>query len=233
MLKTTDRKLHKTREERQKCQACKQSDRHIRLADRLGGVQICRPLGGQTHKQTERRANFEMKRQIHRQVSKQAQWKTHRQRERGLEMGGIFTQHLMMVLLYFAFLSVISLTRVKHTHAYRHRHTAKQSSAYPGMPGWVPSGAREKQHAASECLHTDMYIHTHTNRKKKWERALTSVTGSSSGKSTYAMQEQNSHMLFQWCETVHSVFLNNTNLPRLETMEQMPIHGSKEHKQKC
>lgn len=82
-----------------------------------------------------------------------------------------------------------------HTHAYRHRHRAKQSSAYPGMPGWVPPVAREEQHAAFERLHTD----THTHWKKKQERALTSVTGSSSGNS-YVTLDQNSHMLFLWCD---------------------------------
>lgn len=196
MPKKIDGILCPARQARQERRTCDQLDERIGLADRLGGVQICRPLGGQT--QTNREASKLWNEKADTQTSKQTGTMKDTQAER---MVGIFTQHLMTVLLYFAFLSVIRHTlSCTHTHAYRHRHTAKQSSAYPGMPGWVPSGAREKQHAAFECLHTD----THTHRKKKWERALTSVTGSSSGKSTSATLDQISHMLL-WCDCSLSV----------------------------
>jgi len=57
------------------------------------------------------------------------------------------------------------------------------------MLGQLPLGAKEKQRAASDWLL--IQAHTKPHRQRKRETALTSVIGSTSGKSTYAKPEQN------------------------------------------
>lgn len=95
-----------------------------------------------------------------------------------------------------------SLSSDTLSHAHTCRHTARQSSAYPGMRSWAIRSQGEAACSFWVLTHRHAHTHTNTQRKKKWERALTSVTGPISWKSTYAMLEHNSHMLFLWCKTV-------------------------------
>lgn len=105
-------------------------------------------------------------------------------------MGGIVAPYLMT-----------------HTHLQRERHSVKQSSAYPGC---VPSGGREKQCAASERLHKHRY--TCVNKQGR-VRPLTSVTGSSLAKSTFAATTEFTHVISTLYHLfLHSAFLKNSDL---------------------
>lgn len=92
---------------------------------------------------------------------------------------------------------------ITHGNTHGLRHAAKQSSAYPGMAGPVPSEAR-----GEAARRADRYRQkTHT---QKWKRPPTSVAGSSSCKATYWKGEfMNSTSLPQATDTVNmcSIFL--------------------------
>lgn len=90
-------------------------------------------------------------------------------------MEGIFTLHLITLL--FSPSSDTLSDALAQTR--KHRHAAKQSRAYPGMSGWVPSDAAGEAAWSFQVL-TGRYVHT----VKKTEEVLTSVTDSSSCKST-------------------------------------------------
>lgn len=108
------------KEKNRTCWLCSHSCAKGSASGTARGVQICRQLGGQAHKQTERRANFENERaDAHNKSANTHDKETHRAGELG---EGIFSQHLIAPLFS------LSLDTLSHTHT----HTggiAKQSTA--------------------------------------------------------------------------------------------------------
>lgn len=137
--------------------ASRQTSRRIGLADRRRGVQIFTLLGGQT--QTNREAGKLWNEKADTQTRMQTDTMKDTQMERN---GGGFWGPLSTLSILGRCCSTLLLFQ---------SHTAKRSSAYPGMPGWVPSGNMEKQHAAFECFYSLTHAHTqsteHTQNRKK------------------------------------------------------------------
>ena len=156
MSKKIDGILCPARQARQERRTCDQLDERIGLADRLGGVQICRPLGGQT--QTNREASKLWNEKADTQTSKQTGTMKDTQAERNIHPAS------------YDGIALLCFSLCHQTHSLMHAHTCLQTHTHSQAIQCLPRHARlsaiRSQGEAACSFWVLTHRHAHTRKEK-------------------------------------------------------------------